>query len=313
MSLADRHSSNRRPGAPRPDDRLRSRSATPRLAVAIVVIVGAGIGWFWLAASVAAMLAGTDMATLGPGMAVFNHFNGLADLPAEVRAGLVLLCTPGAIGRWGAAELSAVLLMWEMMTLAMMLPSAAPMLRKVAGGLGPAGTMTAIGRVAAVASGYLLAWTGFSIVATLLQWGLTSASALSSAMGPMSGVLAATTLMAAGLYQFTPMKRACLMRCRVPAPAIFDATPCFLDLVHRGWREGGNCLGCCWALMLLMFAAGVMNILWIAILGAIMALEKLASGEWPSRVIGIALIAVGLVLIVLSPTGARLAQSVLHA
>ncbi len=282
------------------DDR---RPATRRL-VAILVLAGSAIGWVWLLAAIAAMLATTDMATLGPGMGLFNQLNGFDHLPASVRAGLSILCGPGGLQAWGAGDFAAVFGMWVAMVLAMMLPSATPMLVNVAARAG--GASGRFGSILILASGYLTVWVGFAAAATLLQWALQQARTHVAALGPMTTILAATTFLAAAAYQVTPLKLACLTRCRFPAPAFLPERTGPGDLFRIGLAEGIACLGCCWALMVVMFAAGVMNILWIAILGAAMTYEKLGRGPWPSRLIALLLALAGAALLATSPIVARM-------
>jgi len=142
------------------------------------------------------------------------------------------------------------------------------------------------------ALGYLSVWLGYALVATLVQWLLFSFGALSEMMAPASLALTTSVLFVAGLYQFTPAKQACLERCWYPRWVF--ARPETESGLSSGFREGviqgWVCLGCCWAVMTVMFAVGLMNIIWIALLGGIMALEK----TFPSRifpfVIGIVLL-----------------------
>ena len=281
-------------------DRLSLERAghRPRADVMLLVAIGAGLGWAWLIASIASIMATADMTALGPGMGVFNRFNQLADLPASMRASLVALCTPSADRPWSLAGLLTVLVMWNAMVLAMMLPSAAPVLAAEEG-RGPHAAPV-------LAAGYLSAWFGFSVAAALLQICLGEARLLHAAMAPMTEVLAATTMAAAGIYQFTPFKTACLARCRNPAPAFFADPPGVAALYRRGFGLGLDCLGCCWALMTVMFAVGVMNLIWIAGLGAVMATEKLTAGHWLRWSIGVGLIAAAVALLAGTPVGTRL-------
>ncbi|MEJ1159352.1 DUF2182 domain-containing protein [Prosthecomicrobium sp. N25] len=302
-----------------PDRSLAWLARRPRTVMIATVATGAALGWAWLAAVVGSMLASTDMATLGPGMGILNGLNGLAGLPESVRASIAVLCSPDGAhfgmpgaGAWGPRDLAVVFLMWVMMALAMMLPTAAPML----------GTYADIAEAAArkgeravsvlvLAAGYLTVWVGFSALATLAQWGLTALRALTPAMAPASLVLAGTTLIAAGLYQFTPMKHACLVRCRSPMPFFFARwTERAAGVYRLGLEQGLFCFGCCWALMTVMFAVGVMNVVWIAVIGVAMAVEKTVSILWLSRAIGAALILWGAALLLASPVGARLLEMV---
>lgn len=296
-------------GRPLPSDALdrRPSPSSGGLAVTVLVIAGALAGWGWLAAMTADMLAEVDMATLGPGMAVFNLFNRMHGLPEEVRAAIAVLCTPGArhfgmpTGLDWRVDLGLTFVMWQAMVLAMMLPSALPVLAGEAaraGGRRDAPVLLTLG--------YLLVWTAFSVVATLAQAGLTAGQLLTPAMAPASRVLAGTALVAVGLYQFTPLKHACLTRCRVPAPLFLDARAPAAAWLKAGLVAGRDCLGCCWALMVAMFAVGVMNVVWIALLGALMAWEKLSSGLIAPRLIGAALVLLGLGLLAGTPLAARL-------
>jgi predicted metal-binding membrane protein len=128
--------------------------------------------------------------------------------------------------------------------------------------------------------GYLTAWMGFSVLATLIQWGLLTAALLSPMMESTSKALGGVLLLGAGLFQFSPLKYACLANCR--SPMGFFATE-WRDgawgAFRMGLKHGGYCLGCCWALMGLLFAFGVMNLLWVASISGFVLLEKIAAGN----------------------------------
>lgn len=200
------------------------------------------------------------------------------------------------LSSWSAISLIPLFLMWTVMMVAMMLPSATPMLL----------TFAAVARnrrradrpyvpLAVFASGYLAVWTLFSVVAALGQWLLHRAALLSPMMESSSAILAGALLVAAGLFQFTPWKNTCLTHCRAP-----------LEFIMTRWREGRRgafemgfehgafCAGCCWALMALLFVLGVMNVLWIAALTILVALEKmLPRANWFSATAGLMLVAWG--------------------
>jgi len=185
------------------------------------------------------------------------------------------LLMPRMVG-WGLADLLLVFLMWAIMMAGMMLPSAAPL-------LGLAGLARGTSAVAGLMSGYLLAWAAFSVAATLLQWGLLEAALISPMMASTSALFSAGVLIAAGVFQLTPLKRACLRNCRSPLSLLLGVA----DLRRWGWlraglRYGAYCVGCCWALMAVLFVAGVMNLLWVFLIAAYVALEKLAPN--PQRV-----------------------------
>jgi len=147
--------------------------------------------------------------------------------------------------------------------------------------------------------GYLLVWTGFSVLATLAQWGLHSAALLSPMMVSTSPILGGIILLAAGIFQWTPLKYACLTYCRSP-----------LGFLMTDWREGSRgafimglkhgsyCTGCCWFLMALLFVAGVMNLLWVATITVFVLIEKIAPrGDMVGRVAGGVLVIAGLVML----------------
>ena len=255
-------------------------------------------GWLYLAAVVAAMVPVMDMTEAGPGMGLFNAFNIFDGLPKDVRAALAVLCLPAGATTfgmpaedWGVGGAGLVFLMWMMMTLAMMLPTAMPVFlshakRRAGAVSGPSAAVT----VSLLALGYLTIWTAYSLAATLVQWLLTDYGLLSSMMAPVSLVFSATTLIAAGLYQFTPAKQACLLRCWYPrwsSPVSGGAAAAFY---REGLIQGLACLGCCWALMTVMFAVGIMNIIWVGLLGAVMALEKNLPSRWFYKAVGVFLL-----------------------
>jgi len=246
-------------------------------------------GWAYLAAMIADMVPVMDMSEAGPGMGIFNNFNLFAGLPAEARAALAALCLPAGATfgmpapALGTMDLLKVFLMWAMMALAMMLPTAIPMLRRYSLELSGKGGSVANARLAGMAAtlGYLVIWLGYAVLATLAQWLLSRAGALTDMMAPASLALTTSVLFAAGLYQFTPAKQACLARCWYPRWAFAgeNARPGAVSGFREGLVQGWACLGCCWAVMTVMFAVGLMNILWIALLGGVMAIEK----TFPSR------------------------------
>ena len=187
--------------------------------------------------------------------------------------------------------------MWTVMMAGMMLPSAAPTLllygRVVRS---DAATGSAVPRVYAFGAGYLIAWSVFSIAATLLQWALREAALLTPMMRTANTALAGSLLIVGGAYQWTPMKRACLTRCRSAASFISQQwRPGIAGAIRMGFRHGLDCLGCCWALMLLLFVGGVMSLPWIAALTAIVLLEKAAPfGPRIAQACGVFLVGAGL-------------------
>jgi predicted metal-binding membrane protein len=211
-------------------------------------------------------------------------------------AGMVM---PG-MHAWSPAELLLLFLMWATMMVAMMLPSAAPMIllvtmvnRRRRERASPAAPS------AMFAGGYLLVWIAFSAAAALTQWGLHQAALLSPAMVSTSPVLGGLLLVIAGVYQWLPVKSACLHHCRSPVGFLgSEWREGSTGALVMGFRHGLFCVGCCWALMLLLFVAGVMNLLWVAAIAALVLLEKVArAGPWVGRIAGIVLVVWGLRLL----------------
>jgi predicted metal-binding membrane protein len=197
---------------------------------------------------------------------------------------------------WDGRYLLLIFAMWAAMMVAMMLPSALPtllMFHHVAQN-DPAVDSPAR-RTWAFAGGYVLAWTIFSAVATLLQWALAEAALLSPMMVSASPWLGGVLLVVAGVFQWTPLKRACLDHCRSPLAFIVEhGRPGLPGALRLGLRHGLYCVGCCWGLMLLLFVGGVMSLLWIAAITAFVLLEKLAPhGAQGGRLSGAALVLVG--------------------
>jgi predicted metal-binding membrane protein len=229
----------------------------------------------------------------------------LAWLDLLRRAGAL---SPGSLGHemamprtapWGIADGAATATMWAVMMAAMMLPSAAPVLllfstvNRKRGAQG-----TPVVSTAMFLLGYLLVWGGFSLLATAAQWRLHTLMLLSPGLAIASPLLGGIILGAAGAYQFTSLKRACLVHCQSP-----------LDFLLTRWREGAGgalrmglrhgayCLGCCWVLMALLFVGGVMNLTWIALIAGFVLLEKVvARGMLVSRLAGSLLLVWGVSL-----------------
>ncbi|HUD97838.1 MAG TPA: DUF2182 domain-containing protein [Woeseiaceae bacterium] len=195
---------------------------------------------------------------------------------------------------WDVTHLLLLWAMWAVMMVGMMLPAAAPTLLLYMRAARAQGADSHHGsRVYALAGGYLLVWAVFSMGATLLQRLLASGELLSAMMEPATPVLGAAILSLAGVYQFTPLKRACLRACRSPLSFLMRRwQPGWSGAFRLGLEHGIYCLGCCWALMLLLFAGGVMNLAVIAALTLWIVLEKLIPfGEPGVRVSGVFLIA----------------------
>ncbi|MGE3401704.1 MAG: DUF2182 domain-containing protein [Vicinamibacterales bacterium] len=200
---------------------------------------------------------------------------------------------------WDARRILLLWAMWAAMMAGMMLPSATPMI------LLYARTATAkqhAGSVVALAGGYLVIWALFSVGATLLQRVLATRVLLTPMMEPALPGVAGGVLMLAGLYQFTPWKHACLTVCRSPLSVLMQRWRSgTFGAFRMGAEQGLYCLGCCWALMLVLFAGGVMNLWVILALTAWVAVEKLAPfGQRTAPAAGALLLAIGAALLVQS-------------
>ena len=238
-----------------------------RAVVVIAILIIAAIAWAY---TVYVAESGMDM---GDGM-------GMSMAMADMRS-------------WSAADFGLMFVMWAVMMVAMMAPSAAPMLLMFA----------ALNRrrrerdapyvpTSIFLAGYVIVWTAFAAAATGGNWGLHQASLLSSMMGAStSGYLGGALLLAAGAFQWSPLKTACLKQCRTPMGFLMTSwREGHRGALRMGLEHGAYCLGCCWALMLLLFVLGIMNLVWIAALAAFVLAEKVAPmSEWVSRGTGVLL------------------------
>ena len=210
---------------------------------------------------------------------------------------------PMSAGPWTLRQAIIMLVMWAVMMVAMMLPGAAPMIllyAVIARGHYTEGKPASMSGF--FAGGYVLVWSAFSVGAVALQFALEKASILSPMMKISGTTLAGAVLIAAGLYQWTPLKQACLKHCRSP-----------LEFVLMRWRDGAGgaflmgvehgsyCVGCCWALMLLLFVGGLMNMAWVAGIALFVLLEKIVpGGHWMGRFAGVVLIGWGVTTLLLN-------------
>jgi predicted metal-binding membrane protein len=243
------------------------------------LIIIAALAWWWVLTG-----AGTGMSTIA--MSTW-------EFPPPLH--------PALIQEWTATYSIVMFLMWWVMMIAMMTPSAAPVILLYAHAHRHArkyGTINAASTpIFSFAAGYLLSWAGFSLVATALQLALERAGLMHAMMmWSIEPLLTATVLVTAGLYQLTPLKAACLDHCRSPAQFIAaNFKPHPMGALQMGLKHGAFCLGCCWLLMALLFAGGIMNLVWIAGLTILVLAEKnLPRGALIARASGIAMICAGL-------------------
>ena len=267
--IADRDFAHLPPAAAR----LGALAARPKIAAILCVGLLAGAGWLYLG-----LLAG----------AADNWAAWLGALCRPVAAPLTA----------GFAQFAFVFAMWCAMALAMMLPSAAPMILTYAE---IADTAVRQGQPVispfALALGYAAVWIAFALLAALLQFSLAG-TAVIDANGSLAARYASAALfVVAGLYQFSALKQSCLSACQRPFPFFFaNWRTTWHGVFALGVRQGLHCLGCCWAMMMLMFTAGLMNALWMAALGLVMTIEKMNATPRFSHAVGIALIAIGLAI-----------------
>ena len=230
-----------------------------RRAVMLALAVVIGLAWLYLWRAAAAM----DPAAMAamPGMA---DMRGMADMPGMAHAP-------------DAGALALTFLMWAVMMAAMMLPSAAPAILLYGTLVRRHGERgSALPGVGLFAVAYLVVWTVFSAAAALLQVALQDAALMTPQMALASSGLAAVALIAAGVWQVTPWKHACLHKCRHPLEFFMTRWRGGRSgALRMGLEHGAYCVGCCWALMLLLFVAGVMNLAWVALISAFVLVEKL--------------------------------------
>ena len=192
---------------------------------------------------------------------------------------------------WTLGYGALIFVMWVAMMVAMMLPSAAPAILLAAALDRRRSTASAPQQGMLFASGYLLVWSAFSLLATLLQWGFDQAGLLSETMAAGNRILAGAVLIAAWAYEWTPLKNTCLAHCRSPIAFLLQHWhQGRLGAVVTGMRHGLFCLGCCWILMALLFVGGLMNLLWVAAIALLVLIEKTAPwGGRMARITGVVL------------------------
>lgn len=282
-------------------------SATPSLerlpgrdrAVTILgLAVLCALTWVYIVAGAGLGMGAWEMT--GPALSPQHHaadpMPGMADM-AGMDAG-------AAATVWGPVAWALMVGMWWAMMIAMMTPAASPTIllyARVHRHARAQGQPAAISAPTAVfATGYFLAWLGFSVVATALHQalqlaGVISATTMDSQVRWVSGLV----LVATGAYQLSPLKNACLSHCRSPAAFLSRHwRPGALGALRLGALHGAYCVGCCWMLMALLFVGGVMNLAWIAALSLLVLAEKLLpAGRWIGRATGIVLLAWGAALL----------------
>lgn len=263
------------------------------VVAALVFVIAAS--WLYLLAGAGTGMSPFEMSSLSMAIGASGGSSMGPPMTDAMGQAMVAMATPAG---WTWAYAFLMFGMWWVMMIAMMLPSAAPMILLYARVVrhGPAHVPGAVAPTATFAAGYLVCWFGFSALATGLQFALERSGLLDGMMmWSTERWLTAGLLVGAGLYQLSPLKTACLTQCRSPA-----------EFLTRHWRagrlgafrmgvvHGAYCLGCCWFLMTLLFFGGVMNLWWIGGLAAYVLLEKLMPmGHWLGYAVGAALVGWG--------------------
>lgn len=264
-------STRRSPGAVRDPSSVAAISSRDRILIGSCIGLVTALAWAWLVHADRRMSSAAEADAMMAQMGMAMHH------PWDAR---VAVLTFG---------------MWTVMMVGMMTPAAAPVLMLFAQMHARSENRRVPPVVLSFALGYLVIWLGFSGLAATAQWALHEAGLLSSAMATSSAPLAGLVLIAAGAYQLTPLKNRCLTQCRSPLGFLMsnwrDGAS---GAVGMGIRHGAFCLGCCWALMGVLFVVGVMNLAWVGILTVFILVEKVGSaGAHVARAGGILLIAVG--------------------
>ena len=228
--------------------------------------------------------------------------HGTSDTMDGLSMGGMSAAAEPAFRPWSIADFAFIFIMWAVMMVGMMTPSVAPMvLLYTTVGHNAAATGRPLAATGWFLAGYLSAWVVFSLASTSAQWILTRLALLTPMMESASGIVGGFVLIAAGLYQWSPLKEACLKQCQTPLGFLmsrggFRSEP--FGALRLGAEHGLYCVGCCWVLMALLFVGGVMNVLWIAGLAILVLVEKVVStGRLIPRLAGAGMAAAGLILL----------------
>ncbi|RUV37123.1 DUF2182 domain-containing protein [Mesorhizobium sp. M7A.F.Ca.MR.148.00.0.0] len=272
------------------DTALEAVLRRDRVVVMAALVVIAVLAWayvLWLAATM--VMPGSPLSDGGGGDMAGMDMAGM-DMGAAMAPGF---------RPWALGDFAFTFTMWAVMMVGMMTPSVAPMLLLYAGvGRKARADGRPIASTGWFFAGYLAVWVVFSLLATGAQWLLARLALLDPSMATGSAILGGLVLIAAGLYQWTPMKGVCLRQCQAPIAFLaghggFRSAP--LGALRLGIDHGAYCLGCCWALMALLFVGGVMNVLWIAGIAILVLLEKtVPTGQLIPRVSGALMAAIGI-------------------
>ncbi len=274
------------------------------IAAITTISVLAWVYTLWLAAQMSTMempapAAGSGMTGMNmPDMTMPGASGTMSGMSVS---GMSAAAEP-AFRPWSIADFSFMFIMWAVMMVGMMTPSVAPMVLLYATvGRNAAASGRPLAATGWFLAGYLSAWVAFSLAATSAQWILTRLALLTPMMESASGAFGGFVLIAAGLYQWSPLKDTCLKQCQTPLGFLvrrggFRSEP--LGALRLGAEHGLYCVGCCWVLMALLFIGGVMNALWIAGLAILVLVEKVVpTGRLIPRLAGAGMAVVGLFLL----------------
>lgn len=293
-----------------------------RILSLLLIFVMTCVAWAYLLTVTTDMRDRMDMSEMGLGMGIFNLRDSESNsVPITAyhhghkghhqgQDGTVKASAEGkptksfgmpSVGKsWSTGDFSLVFIMWIMMMIAMMLPTAAPMLLTYGDILySRQGGENAFVPLSIFIAGYLIIWGAYSIVAVIGQYWMLQNDLISEMMVGANPVVNGVMLILAGFYQWSWLKNACLTHCRSPLQFFLTSWQAGnVGALKMGIRHGAYCLGCCWALMVLMFFFGLMNLLWIVALSIIMLVEKvIPRGELFSRLVGLLLCAWGVAII----------------
>lgn len=272
---------------------------SPRLAVMLTIGIGVALAWFLLGAMA---IRGAESRLAGaPGDMLLKKLPDLP-LPDFLDRFFALCLAPAPLAGPAGLRAPALVLMWFLMAVATMLPSAAPLIRtycEIADTARIKGEPVVHPLV--LVGGYLTIWIGASVGFMLLTLAVYAFAGSGRPFDPAVGVAGAVGLFIAGLYQFSGFKQACLEKCRNPFSILFANWSAKPGRIFRlGMEQGVWCLGCCWALMLVMFAVGAMNVFWMALIGLFALIEKQTAGRVASRVAGAILLVWAAALLLVS-------------
>jgi predicted metal-binding membrane protein len=260
----------------------RWRLTPEGLIVGVSLVVATALAWWWLAAGA------------GMGDMPMNGMDGMEGMPMDM---------PGMPPMpWTPVYAFSVFLMWAIMMVAMMLPTALPMILLYARVAAQRETSTALPPTFVFVGAYVAVWTAFSALAAGTQWWLTSLGVVDGAMRFGDRLPGGLLLIGAGLYQLTPLKRICLVHCRSPVEFLMRHWRAgYEGALSMGLHHGAYCVGCCWFVMALLFVGGVMNLAWVAAIAAFVLAEKvLPFGQRVGQVAGVVAMVAGLSFIAFS-------------